>query len=116
MARIERLWHFGQLIGNTDMHDGNLSFQPTPNQAGPGLRLAPAYDVLPMLYAPVRGVELPPRTYAPKLPLPADQEAWHQAAQAASQFWALAAADARISAPFRATCESNRRSLGRLLG
>ena len=26
LERIERLWWFGQLIGNTDMHFGNLSF------------------------------------------------------------------------------------------
>jgi hypothetical protein len=42
---ITRLWHFGQLIGNTDMHDSNLSFVP----GEPGLRLAPVYDMLPML-------------------------------------------------------------------
>lgn len=26
--QIERLWHFGRLIGNTDMHEGNLAFRP----------------------------------------------------------------------------------------
>ncbi|MET0961344.1 MAG: type II toxin-antitoxin system HipA family toxin YjjJ [Noviherbaspirillum sp.] len=45
---IARVWHFGQLIANTDMHEGNLSFRP-------GLSLAPVYDMLPMAYAPVRG-------------------------------------------------------------
>ena len=76
---ITRLWHFCQLIGNTDMYDGNLSFVP----GEPGLRLAPVYDMLPMLYAPQRGVELPERQFAARLPLPSERELWHQAARAA---------------------------------
>ncbi len=46
---ITRLWHFGQLIGNTDMHDDNLSCRPRASASGAGLELAPAYDMLPML-------------------------------------------------------------------
>jgi hypothetical protein len=114
VLRIDRLWHFGQLIGNTDMHDGNLSFQPTQIRAGPGLRLSPAYDMLPMLYAPVRGVELPPRTYAPKLSLPADMEAWRAAGKAALEFWAIAADDERISPAFRTICDGNAETLSKL--
>lgn len=105
------LWHFGQLIGNNDMHDGNLSFQPRSVEGRPGLRLAPAYDMLPMLYAPSRGVELPLREFRPRLPLPAERELWAQAAQAARAFWTSAAADARISAGFRAVCADNARSM-----
>jgi hypothetical protein len=108
---ITRLWHFGQLIGNTDMHDGNLSFEPQPAPAGRRLMLAPAYDMLPMLYAPQRGVELPPVHFAPRLPLPAEREAWQAAAIAAEQFWSRAAQDARISAAFRATCAENLRTV-----
>jgi hypothetical protein len=108
---IERMWHFGRLIGNTDMHDGNLSFQQRASAAGPALRLAPAYDMLPMLYAPQRGVELPPAAFRPQLPLPADRETWQQAAQAAAQFWASAAADSRISPAFVDICAGNLRTL-----
>jgi hypothetical protein len=97
---IARLWHFGRLIGNTDMHDGNLAFRP-------GLSLAPVYDMLPMLYAPVRGVELPERIFAPPLPLPAEEASWRKAVDAAAGFWQLAAADTRISAGFRLTCAEN---------
>ncbi|NGZ87180.1 type II toxin-antitoxin system HipA family toxin YjjJ [Duganella aceris] len=112
-AEIKRLWHFGRLIGNNDMHEGNLAF--VPGAAGkPPLALAPAYDMLPMLYAPVRGVELPPREFAPALPLPAEREDWLAAAQAAIEFWSMAAADGRISAGFRATCRVNGRELRRL--
>jgi len=28
LETIARLWHFGRLIGNTDMHEGHLSFMP----------------------------------------------------------------------------------------
>lgn len=102
---ITRLWHFGQLIGNTDMHDGNLSFVP----GEPGLQLAPVYDMLPMLYAPQRGVELPEQHFAARLPLPGERAAWHQAAQAAIDFWSRAGNDTRISKDFRQICRRNER-------
>ena len=114
--RLMRLWHFGQLIANTDMHDANLSFEPARIAGGAGLRMAPVYDMLPMLYAPVRGVELPQRTYAPRLPLPADESAWAEAAPAALAFWQAAADDARISKAFRRTCAANAKALDALLG
>lgn len=116
---INRLWHFGQLIGNTDMHDGNLSFEPQVSAATTSLKLAPAYDMLPMLYAPQRGVELPLVNFAPRLPLPAEREAWQHAATAADQFWSRAADDARIGAEFRALCVDNLHTIRktvRLLG
>jgi hypothetical protein len=97
---IQRLWHFGRLIANTDMHDGNLSFRP-------GLRLAPAYDMLPMLYAPLRGVEVPTPVFVPPLPLPAERDAWLVARAAAERFWAEASRDRRIGEQFRRVCERN---------
>lgn len=99
-AQLQRLWLFGQLIANTDMHDGNLSFEP-------GLELAPVYDMLPMAYAPMRGLELPIRDFQPALPLPAEQNAWRVAARAAEHFWRAAAGDARISPGFRVLCQQN---------
>jgi hypothetical protein len=104
---IALLWHFGQLISNTDMHEGNLSFQPNARDGHAGLRLSPTYDMLPMLYAPARGVELPARNFEPKLPLPTEREVWERAARAAIEFWQTAAADERISSGFRAICTDN---------
>jgi hypothetical protein len=101
---IHTIWHFGRLIANDDMHDGNLAFRP-------GLRLAPVYDMLPMLYAPVRGVELPQRQYRPRLPLPEEAAAWRSAAEAARAFWECAANDKRISRAFRTTCGENAKLL-----
>jgi hypothetical protein len=112
-AHINRLYHFGRLIANSDMHEGNLAF--VPGEGGqPPLALAPAYDMLPMLYAPARGVELPQREYAPSLPLPAERDDWLAAADAAIVFWRAAGADERISAGFRVVCKANGKELKRL--
>ncbi len=113
--RLATLWHFGQLIANTDMHDANLAFEHELVDGRPGLKLAPVYDMLPMLYAPSRGVELAERPYTPRLPLPAEEPAWRQAAPAALAFWQAAADDARISKPFRRTCAANAKAVDALL-
>jgi hypothetical protein len=106
--QINLLEHFGRLIANTDMHDGNLAFLP-------GLTLAPAYDMLPMLYAPQRGVELVERNFAPALPVPRERSAWVQAAEAALVFWRRAKLDERISERFRAICNTNADHVERML-
>lgn len=93
------------------MHEGNLAFLPGPDSP---LTLAPVYDMLPMHYAPVRGVELPGREFIPALPLPAERACWLDAAAAAIAFWDGAADDERVSAGFRAVCEVNGREVRRL--
>ena len=91
-----------RLIANTDMHLGNLSFHVEHS-----LRLAPAYDMLPMAYAPLAGGEVPPRDFAPALPTPPQRSVWLTACAIAIEFWAEAAADSRISDPFRGICRAN---------
>ncbi|MGZ8319498.1 MAG: HipA domain-containing protein [Telluria sp.] len=105
-------WHFGRLIANTDMHEGNLAFRPAADGM---LALAPAYDMLPMGYAPIRGVELPQHRFNPALPLPVHRSGWMLAAGAALSFWQRAADDVRISGEFRAICAANRAELERLI-
>lgn len=80
--------------GNTDMHDGNLAFLPN-------MRLAPAYDMLPMMYAPLRTVELVERKLNAALPLPKERESWMHAAKAAVVFLRRVEGDERISSAFR---------------
>ena len=46
---VELLWAFGTLIGNTDMHGGNVSFM---SEQGRPFIAAPAYDMTPMTFAP----------------------------------------------------------------
>ncbi len=120
---IAQLWWFGRLIANTDMHTGNLSFQPLQQvqpldkrglaAAGP-LALAPAYDMLPMAYAPLPGGEVPPCAFDPALPPPAQRAAWRAACVAAIGFWTRAAADSRISDGFRTTAATNAHTLAGL--
>lgn len=110
------LWHFGRLIANSDMHDGNLSFRPCRIGLHARFVLAPVYDMLPMQYAPVRGVELPKVEFQPPLPLPAERPAWARAARAAVEFWNRAAQDARISDAFRAIAAENRERVRRAIG
>jgi len=50
-TRVAQLHAFGHLIGNSDMHQGNLGFQLA--DYGP-LPIAPVYDMLPMSLAPSR--------------------------------------------------------------
>ena len=107
-SKVALIWWFGRLIGNTDMHDGNLAFRP-------GLTLAPTYDMLPMAYAPMRGGELPHREFSPDQPLPAEAPVWRQAAEAAVHFWNTCAGDTRISADFRRICDDNARNMATLL-
>ena len=105
------LWHFGRFIQNTDMHAGNLAFMPVNGR----FQVAPAYDMLPMHHAPVRGVELPQRAYEVGLPMPDSFEVARPAAQAAQAFWQRAGSDARISEGFRAVCLGNAEALAPLL-
>jgi len=109
VERVRHLWWFGRLIANADMHTGNLSFVPNEQ-----LALAPAYDMLPMLYAPLPGGELPTRRFEPALPLPPQRPVWLTACGTALAFWDRAAADERISAAFRRTCAANAKRLREL--
>lgn len=105
LERVRLLHAFGRLIGNNDMHHGNLSFYAEPQHAV--LRLAPLYDMLPMHYRPaVSGLvretpfDLPP-------PDPHHGSIWTQAAALAEGFWAIAARDPRLSEAFAAVCANN---------
>ncbi len=97
--RAVRLRHlFGRLIGNTDMHFGNLAFHL---DLGLPLKLAPTYDMLPMLWAPQTGHATPTPTFAPSAPMPPELDLWPEAAGMAEEFWRRVEADARISEEFR---------------
>jgi hypothetical protein len=92
------LWWFGGLIGNTDMHFGNVSFEIDSTRP---LRLAPVYDMLPMNYRPTATGEVLTREFVSPLPPPQQRRLWSRAADMAITFWTAAAADTRISTGFR---------------
>lgn len=113
VRQVTLIWWFGRLIANSDMHEGNLSFQPAPSASPGELRVAPAYDMLPMRYAPLRGGEVPSQDYVPPMPLPGDVEVWQHAARAAVAYWRACSGDSRISAGFRKLCKENSAILAR---
>jgi len=108
----EEIFWFGRFIANEDMHTGNLSLLPQ----GAVFALAPAYDMLPMAYAPLRAGEVPSRNFDPsRFPTPpaGREEGWQRAMNAALSFWTSAAADDRITPAFREICVDNAHALDR---
>ncbi|WP_282296176.1 HipA domain-containing protein [Stenotrophomonas sp. PS02289] len=87
---MARLHAFGRLIGNTDMHQGNIGFHLVDQ--GP-LSLAPAYDMLPMSLSPSRtGVLRATTSITQVAPQRSGQLAHLQwAAPLAVEFWERAA-------------------------
>jgi hypothetical protein len=98
---------FGALIANTDMHFGNVSFLVTGRQR---FRLAPAYDMLPMAFAPIRE-SVPDVRFVPPDPRPGQADQWPEALRAAREYWDELAADARCSKGFRALAADAARAL-----
>jgi hypothetical protein len=98
LADVHRLEFFGELIGNTDMHLGNLGFWL--NDRLP-FELAPVYDMLPMLWAPGPQGELSPKVFAPAPPVPAWKSVWREASDWAVEFWTAVSADDQITDGFR---------------
>ena len=96
-ADTARLWAFGRLIGNTDMHHGNLSFI---SAHGRPYHLAPAYDMLPMGFAPKSGGGMV-NTLRPAMLLDAvEGEIWHEALELAERFYSLVSNCERFSTRF----------------
>lgn len=94
----ERLYAFGLLIGNTDMHRGNLGFLHT----GHTLMPAPAYDMLPMHYAPRASGEMSHSAPELRFRSPPSLGIW-QSMLPVAQAWAdIAANDQRIDDSMRA--------------
>ncbi|MEN0616068.1 type II toxin-antitoxin system HipA family toxin YjjJ [Klebsiella indica] len=92
-----RLWAFGMLIGNTDMHHGNLSFI---SSHGRPYHLAPAYDILPMGFAPKSGGEIVNVLRPATLLETIGEEIWQEALALAEDFFALASGCRRFSTHF----------------
>lgn len=108
---IQQLWWFGQMIANTDMHSGNLSF--FLDDALP-LMPCPSYDMLPMLYRPDNSGGLSVLDYQPPPPRPGVLSEWRKAATWATTLWERVAAHPEISRDFRDIAGANRTTLLRL--
>jgi hypothetical protein len=97
---VDRLFAFGVLIGNGDMHMGNLSFL---GDTGRPYTLAPAYDMLPMDFAPTSGGALRDALAPLRLPADVPLPVWHEVLPWAEAWYrrlAQGQADGLISAAF----------------
>ena len=102
------LYAYGVLIGNTDMHNGNLSFV---SEHGRPYSLAPAYDMLPMAWAPSAGGGLP--QHAPPLALhpSVPAQVWRQALVVAHRYIQRVQEDGRFSTGFAPALQGLRQHL-----
>lgn len=114
-AHRVRLWRlFGELIGNNDMHAGNLSLWADDPASG-RFSLAPCYDMLPMAYKPEPVREdfgILPLTFS--RPVVFDTAAWAQARELALHFWQQLAAHEACSENMRAVAAENARRIAGL--
>lgn len=108
VAGAARLWAFGTLIGNTDMHAGNLSFV---SRHGRPYRLAPPYDVLPMGFAPRSSGALVDSLPPASLSAAVDGDVWREALRLARMFLAAAAACGSFSDRFLPCIDALRRHI-----
>ncbi len=79
------LWAFGTLIGNSDMHFGNLSFMT--EQGGRPYDLAPCYDMSPMGFAPRSSGGMNDRLPEPVLHESVRPQEWRDALALANRYY-----------------------------
>lgn len=117
LARVAWLDAFGGLIADTDRHPWNLSFLVTPSG---GLELAPAYDVLPMAFAPlghgVLNAAFDPAAQGEEgaYPHPLAPKAWRAAVPWALRYWATVGADRGLEGTLRAAARAAADAVERL--
>jgi hypothetical protein len=103
--RLQWLDAFGALIANTDRHPYNVVFIT----GSATLRLAPAFDQVPMLYAPTADGQVPARTFALPYATADTLEVWDDARAAARECWQRASEDARVSDEIRTASAAHAR-------
>jgi hypothetical protein len=98
--RITLLDALGALTANTDRHFGNITFFDDYQAS---FKLAPAYDMLPMLFAPLSD-QIVPRRFEPPSARAAWLPVWSRARSLAEIYWERLITDDRISKEFRQLC------------
>lgn len=106
VEKIHKMAAYSQFIGNTDTHFENLSLLTNGNKI---VGVAPAYDILPMRYAPLGGgIDPPLNPVEPRLNfVSGNLQAWATGCAAAMEFWTRAKELPTLSAPFRSLAEEN---------
>jgi hypothetical protein len=101
-AHIQRLYAFGRLIGNSDMHGGNLSFF---HAGAKPLSLTPVYDMLPMLFAPRASGLIPQECPEVRLTTPPALRYWQEMLPLAQRYWQRVAGAPQPDATFAQVAE-----------
>jgi hypothetical protein len=112
--RLVWLDTFGDLIGNTDRHFGNLAFLAEEAREME-LSLAPVYDMLPMLFAPT-GANLIERKFSPRPPNALNLHLWNEIAEHALKYWSLISEQKALSRGFRHLSTECLKTLEQLVG
>src|SRR5688572_5119283 len=105
--RLRLLDAFGALIANTDRHHHNVVFFPTQT----GYALAPAFDQLPMFYAPSGDGSVPVRHFVPPSPIAETLDVWDEARSLALIFWNNASDGPTVSDGMRRIAAANARAI-----
>ena len=112
LSAMARIYAFGQFIGNSDMHFGNLSFF-VDDVERPALALAPVYDMLPMMWRPGVNIgELNVLPVATPVTIPPYVRERVEACEWAILFWQQAAMLDALDEPLRQACEASALRLG----
>ncbi|MDF1526165.1 MAG: type II toxin-antitoxin system HipA family toxin YjjJ [bacterium] len=113
-ADLRWLSLFSSLIANSDQHFGNVSLITEDGRRR--FSLAPAYDILPMLYRPQED-DVPGRPFKPGIDMASGAlDLFPDALDWAIRFWEEAAGDTRITEGFRGICRENLVAVRNLAG
>jgi hypothetical protein len=99
-------WAFGRLIGNSDMHNGNLSFV---GSNGRPYDLSPAYDVLPMEFSPRASGDMRSELTPVEISNEVDANTWRDALIMARAFQRRVATEEGFSDNFKPCLEAIQR-------
>jgi hypothetical protein len=105
LQRIALLDAYGALIANTDRHHYNVLLFSTSEP----YVLAPAFDQLPMAYAPPASGHLRNSAIEPAVPTVNTLAVWEQARELATRFWRRAL-DQNLTQSMRAIVEAHART------
>jgi hypothetical protein len=95
---IQRRYAFGVLIGNSDMHPGNLSFfVDDVTQPQPEFSLTPVYDMLPMSLAPRPSGQIPDALPPLKIAVNPPLKVWKEMLPLAMKYWQQVAGHAGVA-------------------
>ncbi len=96
--QVQKLYVFGVLIGNADMHPGNISFfVDDVTKLEPEYTLAPVYDMLPMSLAPRTSGQIPDALPMPKVGVNPTLEVWKEILPLAIRYWYQVAAHSGVA-------------------